>query len=182
MHTTDSVSVRYAQALFETANAAGRLDPVLAQLEELAQCLQQHPRLRELLLNPDVETGQKLGVCAAALSGGWQEDVQAFVRVVLSFGRAALLLEMAEALRRLVDEERRIARVVVRSARPLPEPLRAQLVAALERSEGRRVTLMEETAPELIGGVQVMIGNRMMDGSLKGRLADLRQRLTSVRV
>lgn len=182
MSATDSISVRYAQALFETAKAGGRLDAALEQLEELAQRLRRHPALRELLLSPDVETDQKLDVCAAALSGRWQDDVQAFVRLVLSFGRATLLVDIVEAFRGLVDEDRRVARAVVRSAHPLPEPLRARLVAALERSEGRRITLVEEPGPELIGGAQVMIGNRIVEGSLKGRLAELRQRLKSIRV
>ena len=178
----DSVSVRYAQALFDVAKPAGRLDAVASQLEELAGHVRQEARLRELLLNPDVELDDKLSVCAVVLGGTWQEDVRLFVRMAVAFGRAELLLDMAEAFRRLVDEDRQIARVTVRTARPLAPALRTRLVAAVERSEGRSVELVEEAAPELIGGLQVMVGHRMVDGSLKGRLAELRQRLKSVKV
>ena len=179
---TDPVSARYAQALFELVKPAGQMDQALEQLEELARQLRQHAPLRRLLLNPDVEPASLLAVCATAIGGEWQNDVRAFVQVVLSFGRVALLVDMAEAFRRVVDKDRKIARVTVRSARPLTAALRAGLVAALERSEQRSVELVEETASELIGGAQVMVDHRMMDGSLKTRLAELRQRLKSVRV
>ena len=180
--TIDAVSVRYAQALFDVAKAAGRLDAALEQLESLAGQLQRHEPLRRLLLNPDMELDDKLALCGTAVGGAWQEDAQAFVRAVLSFGRAALLADMAVAFRALVDEDRKVARVTVRSAHPLTDSLRASLTAALERSERRTITLVEETAPELIGELQVTVGHRMMDGSLKGRLAELRQRLKRVKV
>ena len=179
--TTDPVAARYAEAFFESVPSAQRLE-VAEQLHALGEVVRQHGELRRFLENPDVEAPDKVRVLGAALAGAWVEDVRAFVHMSVSMGRAESLVGIAEAFQHLVDEEQGLARVTVRSAKPLPSALKARLVQAVERREQRRVELVEETQPELIGGVQVLVGNRLMDGSLTARLRELRHRLKRVRV
>jgi len=97
-------------------------------------------------------------------------------------GRAAHLVDIAQAFAELVDEARGIIRARVSSARPLEAPLKSRLKQILEHREHKQVELVEETAPELLGGIQVVLGSRMLDGSVRTQLARLRQRLKTVRV
>ena len=179
---TDPVADRYASALFELAKREGRIDEAARELEDLARLIQDHEDLRQFLLNPGVEVPDKLGVLDRLFKGDWSQDVRNFVQVALSMGRAAYLVEMSEAFREYVDAEHKRLRVTVRTAHPLPEALKARLKQRLERSERRTIELTEELAPELIGGIQVLLDHRVLDGSLKTKLSELRHRLKSVRV
>ena len=178
----DPVAARYASTLFEVVQNEGRLDSTSRELEELAELIRQHEDLRQLLLNPDVEVVDKLQVLDRLLQGAWSQALRAFVQVALSMGRAAYLVDIAEAFDELVDEERGRARVIVRVVHPLSHSLKTQLKQTLEQLEQRQIELTEELAPELIGGIQVLVGHRMIDGSLRTQLDQLRQRLKSVRV
>ena len=175
------VAVRYAEALFEFAKRRERLDETSAQLETLGKLTGRFGELRQFLVNPGVEAPDKVALLGRLL-GGWQEDMRAFVELILSFGRIEQLLEMVEAFRRLMDEARGVVRVTVRSARPLDAELRGALVKTIERRERRRADLTEETDPQLLGGLQVLLEGRMLDGSLRSRLETLRQHLKRVKV
>ncbi|MBI2495590.1 MAG: ATP synthase F1 subunit delta [Candidatus Omnitrophica bacterium] len=179
---SDPIASRYAQALFEAAKAEGQLDDTLAQATLLVRLLHEEPDLCQFLLNPDVEPADKVGVLDRALKGSWSGLVSAFVHMVVSLGRAEFLQEIVEALQALVDEEHGRLRVIVRSARPLPEAVLGRLRTALERRERKAIELRPEIAPELLGGLQVRLDHRVIDGSIQRQLDELRERLTTVRV
>jgi len=178
----DPVATRYAQAVFESAKAEGGLDEVLEQLTLLGSLISQHPDLRQLVGNPDVDPDEKVGVLDRIVQGSWSGLVRAFVRMVVSMGRAELLPDVAQAFQAMVDAERGRLKVVVRSAYPIPEATLKRLRARLEQRERKHVELRAEVAPELIGGMQVILGHRVVDGSVQRQLVDLRERLAAVRV
>ena len=180
--TLDAVAARYAEALFESARAKRTLDETLEQLTLLRQLLESHPDLKEFLYNPDVEPETKLSVLAKARVGGWSDLVQAFLQMVLALGRAESLPGMAEAFRDLVDRAQGRLRVVVRSAHPLSEELLTRLRKRLEAGEGKVVQLDAVVDPELLGGLQVQLDHRLIDGSVRRSLEELRERLTHARM
>lgn len=178
----DSVALRYAQSVFELASARSSLDEAARGLGALQALLDGHEELRALLINPGVDIADKLQVLRRVLGEAWSADLEAFLRMVLAMGRAAHLRDIVQAFEELVDAARGIVRVRLRSVHPLPDRLKTRLQQALERREGRRVELVEETDPALIGGLQVVLDHRMFDGSLRTQLERLRRRLKSVRV
>ena len=180
--TSNPVADRYASVLFELVNSQGRVAETLADLTRLQELVTHHADLRHFLLNPDVEVQDKLRVLERLGAAEWSSDVRAFVQVVLAFGRAEALGDIVEGFRDLVDVEQRRVRVVVRSARPLSAALKTAITSRVEQLEHRQVALTEETDPELIGGLQLVLDRRMFDGSLKTRVSELRQRLKRVRV
>ncbi len=178
----DAVSARYAEALFDVARQEGKLDAVVEQLQAIAGLIRDHDDLRKLLLNPGVESTDKIRVLDRLLGSSWSADVRAFVQVVIDMDRASYLVEMSGALGDLADVERRVLRVTVRTAYPLAVPLRQRLTQWLEQQERASVVLTEEVDALLIGGIQVVMGHRVFDGSLRTQLSALRQRLKRVRV
>ncbi|MBI3088283.1 MAG: ATP synthase F1 subunit delta [Candidatus Omnitrophica bacterium] len=182
MINQDPVSARYAEALFGLIKPSGRLAEAAQELARVGALIRAHADLPQFLCNPGVEAEDKLGVLERLLGGGWSGDVRAFVRLVLSMGRPEYLVEMADAFQALVDEDAGLLRVTVRSAHPLSAAARERLTRQLERLERRRIEMAEATDPELIGGIQVELDHRVLDGSVKTKLAELRQRLKSVRV
>ena len=178
----DPIAARYAQAVFETAKPEGQIDAALEQLTLVGRLIDGHPDLRQLLFNPDVEPDDKVGVLDRSLKGKWPDTVRAFVRMVVSLGRAEYLPQIAEAFQAMVDEEQGRLRVVVRSARPLPEGALERLRTRLAEREHKSIELQTELAPELLGGVQIRLDYRVIDGSVQHQLVDLRERLRSIKV
>jgi len=178
----DPVASRYAQALFETAKAQGQVDPTHEQLTLLTRLMSQESDLHAFLINPDVEPEQKLEVLDRALQGSWSELVRSFLLLVLSFGRGESLPAIIEAFEAAVDEDAGRLRVVVRSAGDLPKALLERIKKDVERRERKTVELATEVDPSLIGGMQVRLDHRVIDGSVRRHLDDLRQQLKTVRV
>ncbi len=178
----DPVASRYAQAAFETATEQREVDETLRELTQIGALISGSAGLRQLLRNPDVDPPDKVGVLERSLQRSWSGLVRAFVEMTVAMGRAELLPEIVEAFQAAVDEARGRLRAVVRSAHPLPEAALARLRTCLEHRERKQIELETEVAPELIGGLQVILGHRVFDGSVKRQLTDLRERLKAVRV
>ncbi len=178
----DAVAARYAESLFGVAKAQGHLDETLEQMTFLRWLLEDHQPLRELLFNPDVDPDDKMGVLGRVLTGRWSDLVQAFVRMVMAMDRVDSLPGIAEAFQEAVDREQGRLRVLVRSARALPEAVLARLREGLERRERKTIQLETAIDPQLLGGLQVQLDDRLIDGSVRRALDELRERLTSARV
>ena len=178
----DPIAARYAQALFESAKAEGELASALAQLSLIGTLIREQPMLRQFFLNPDVDPDEKVGVLERSLKGAWSGLVRAFVHMAVSMGRAEYLPDIVEALQAMVDAEAGLLRVTVRSAHPLPEPFVERLRKRLEQQQATRVEVRTEIDDTLLGGVQVRLDHRVIDGSVRRQLDELRERLTAVRV
>ncbi|MBI2105079.1 MAG: ATP synthase F1 subunit delta [Candidatus Omnitrophica bacterium] len=178
----DPIPARYAQALFETAKAERAVERTLEQLTLVGRLFHDHPALRQFLRNPDVEPADKVGVLDRALKGSWSPLVQAFLRMVLAMGRAEYLPQVVDAFQAAVDADQGRLRAVVRSARPLSAPQLARLRTALAHREHLEIELKTEVDPTLLGGVAIRLGHRVIDGTVRRQLADLRERLHAVRV
>lgn len=178
----DVIATRYAQALFDVAKTERQIDETLEHMTLVGRLIREEPALQALLWNPDVEPEDKAGVLDRTFKGSWSALVRAFLRMVASLGRAELLPDIVDAFTTRVDEAQGRLRVLVRSAHPLPDGVLERLRSQLERQERKTIELRAELAPELLGGIQVHLDHRVIDGSVRRQLQDLRQRLTSIRV
>ena len=178
----DPIASRYAHAAFESAKTTRQVDELLEQLTHIAGLCREHENLRRLLYNPDVDPPEKVAILQRLMKGSWSDLLRAFLLMVVEAGRAEFLPQIAEAFLAEVDADRGRLRVVVRSARPLPEETMARLRALLEHRERKQILVETQTAPELIAGVQLMMGHRVVDGSVRRQLVNLRERLSTVRV
>lgn len=178
----DPVASRYAQAAFDTAKAEGAVDAVLEELTFLGKIFQDQPEFRQFLWNPDVDPDQKLVLLDRLYGGAWSSLVKGLVQMAIGFGRAEYLPDIIRAFRTAVDRDRGQLRVTVRCVHPLSEEVLKRLRTDLERREQKIVELRTETVPELIGGIQILLDHRVIDGSVKGQIAELKRQLRSVRV
>lgn len=184
----DPIAARYARAVFESAKAAGKADEMLEQLSAIASLCRQHPELAKLINNPDVDPPDKVRILQHLLQGSAKAEtpqpdlLSAFLLMVVERGRAEFLPEIADSFQAEIDADCGRLRVMVRSARPLPQEMLAKLKALLEKREKKQLLVETQEAPELIAGVQIILGHRVIDGSILRQLVDLRQRLETVRV
>jgi len=102
------------------------------------------------------------------------------VRLLARRNRLGSLPEIARRLAVLADEKGGVVRAQVTSAGPLPESFYERLIKELESATSRRVAIDRLQDPSLIAGVVTRIGDNTIDGSVKGRLAEIERQLNAV--
>jgi F-type H+-transporting ATPase subunit delta len=174
-----AVAERYARAIFELGVEANRLEELTAELQRFAEAYAHSPELRAVLDNPLVDLESRAAVLdeiAARLQ--LSELAQNAIRLLSSRQRLVAIGDIVRRLGTLSDEQAGILRATVTSAVPLSELYYGQLLAEIERATGRKVVIERREDPTLIAGVVTRIGDNTIDGSVKGRLAELQRRLS----
>ena len=169
---------RYAEAALEIARRDGTLDPWLAELR-LAVELVGAEEAAAVVDNPAIAWDRRRAIITDLLGSRVAIPTRNLVLLLAKRGRLAILPLVAAEFKRLVDREHGVVVANVTSAQPL-EP--AELAAIAERvaaMAGARVEVVPAIDPELIGGLTVRIGDRLIDASVRGRLARLRASLVA---
>lgn len=172
---------RYARALFDTARRAGTVDQLEEDLRAVDQVLHAVPRLRRALGAPTISGARKKELLAHAFGGRVSPLASRFLDLVIDRGREDVLLTTYPVFHRLANEWRNILPVEVTAAVPLTDEEREALGAAIARRTGKTVHLTVTIDPELMGGVVLRMGDTIIDGSVRNKLRQLRNRLTAGR-
>ena len=163
--------------LFEVARAEGQLDAVEDDLFRFARALEGSDELRSVLTDEAVPASRRLGVVTDLLGNRASRLSAALVSAVVAAGRARELPAIAEGLVKRAAESRQRVAAEVRSAVPLDEDQRRRLAEALSAATGRAVEVKVVIDPEVLGGVVAQVGDTVIDGSVRARLDELRERI-----
>lgn len=166
----------YAEALFKAAQADA---PATALwLDELA-AIAGNEQLLQFAGSPKVTSEQVFDVMVGVAKQTLSDQGRNFLRTVIDNGRVAVLPEMAQQFRHLMNAQRGSSDAVVYSAFDIDAAAQAELVGALEKRFARQLNLRVVLQPELIGGVRVVVGDEVLDTSVKARLEQMRVALTA---
>lgn len=169
------VANRYAAALFQVAKENDQVALIGEQMSVVKEVLQQTPELLFFLKLPKVDMSKKKELVKQAFSTASPFIVNTLL-LMMENHREDHLLEMAEEYIALANNERGIAEATVTSVRPLNEEEKFSLSAVLAEKVGKQTLKIENVVdPKLLGGLKVRIGNRIIDGSLRGKLDRLKQ-------
>lgn len=166
----------YAEALFKAA--AAQAADASEWLDELAAIAGQE-RLQAFAADPKVRAEQVFDVITGVMKASLPEIGRNFLRTVIDNDRVAALPEIARQFRELVNAQRGVADATVESAFPIEAAQLADLQGVLEKRFGRQLRLQVQLRPELIGGVRVVVGDEVLDTSVKARLEQMRVALTA---
>jgi F-type H+-transporting ATPase subunit delta len=173
-----AVAERYARALFELGVEAGQLAQVTGEVRRVADLYRESPDLKYVLGNPVIPDDKRealIGDLSSRL--GLSAAVQSALRLMAARHRLPALPDMSRELERLADEQAGVVRVTVTSAQPLSDAYCRELGIELEQVTRRKVVLERRQDPALLGGVITRIGDRIIDGSVRGRLDALARQL-----
>ena len=159
----------YAEAIFALADAGGALGRWSQALAVMAG-VAAHPELRAAIANPNLSASQVYGLFASAC-GDLAAEAQNLVRVLIENGRLALLPEIRGSYEELKNEREGVVEAVITTAQPLDAGQLAALVAELERRFGRKIRPQVLVDANLIGGARMQVGDEVIDGSVRGKLA-----------
>ena len=172
---------RYATALFGVAVRQNELETVERDLNAVVDLWEQNPQISAAMGRPQVPTDVKRRILQQVLGDQVQPLLLRFVLLLLDKIRIDLLPDVRDEFQRLADEHRNIVRAQVTTAVPLSPELAQALRIKLGSREGKIVGLIPVVDPSIMGGVILRVGDRIMDGSVRGRLETLRRQLSGRR-
>ena len=166
----------YAEALFKASTSD--LNGASVWLDELA-AVASNGQLQQFAGNPSVTATQTFDVMAGVVKATLPEAAKNFLRAVIDNGRISVLPEIASQFRALKNAKSGSSDATVYSAFALEGAALADLAATLEKRFGRKLNLKVEIEPALIGGVRVVVGDEVLDTSVKARLEQMKVALIS---
>ena len=181
--TSSAVVNRYASALVDVVvSASAGIDAVVAvrQLKAFNAAIKESPDFRIVLASPAVSIARKrLVIRRVAEALGLERIILNFLLVLTDHRRAGALSEVIEAFDLLLDERMGLLRAEVVSAYELTPRERDLLTTELAKLANSQVRMRFAVDPELIGGATARLGSKVYDGSVRGQLAKMRERLAA---
>jgi F-type H+-transporting ATPase subunit delta len=166
----------YAKAVFELARDEGRLAEWSALLAGLAAAVRDR-QVAAAIGHPAIGRGQLAEVLIQAMGGKATDHAKNLLRLLSEYGRLKLAPAIAEQFEALRAEHERRVDVQIVSAAPVDAAQQKALMDAVTKKLKREVKVEWKTDPSLIAGAQIRAGDTVIDGSISGELARLRQAL-----
>ncbi|MCX5669561.1 MAG: ATP synthase F1 subunit delta [Candidatus Omnitrophica bacterium] len=172
---------RYAEAFLSFARANCGIDKALEDLVIVKNIIRDNSGFKQLLDNPEISYTEKCAIIDLVIKDGFSDELRNFLKLLLEKKRFNIFLDVAEYLRAKYGHHGQVD-VLLRTAFPLELDLIQRIESALEKKFKQSLRFYIDLDGDLLGGVQVVIGNTIIDGSVKKRLEELRDKLTIVRM
>jgi F-type H+-transporting ATPase subunit delta len=166
---------RYAQAIFQIAQAKNNLDEWKKELRKLAD-LMKDGEIVDLIDHPKVPFNLKADLIKQKLNTS-NELVLNLCNLLILKGRIKNAEQIADEFDNLLDEQRGVKHAVVTTAVPLDDTDKQKITGQLEKITGRKVTVKLKVNPSILGGMVARIEDTLIDGSIRNRLDLLRKDL-----
>jgi F-type H+-transporting ATPase subunit delta len=176
MAEPSTIARPYAEAVFRLADAQGKLaewSGVLANIAAVAA----DERIRAAVGDPNLSAAKIAGLFISVLSGKLSGDAENLVRVLAENGRLDVLAEIRTQYEALRNEREGVVEAEIHTAFDLDSAQLADLVARLEKNTGRKVRASVHIDKNLIAGVKVVLGDKVIDGSARAQLGALENAL-----
>lgn len=172
------VGALYAKALLGAAG--GKTDEIVLQLEAVVQeCLNRFPALEQALGSPNIVQEEKEAMLDRIFGGKLDKLLLNFIKVLCRRGRAESLRAVQVTASMLREEQLGRLHVQVTSALALDDAQRSAIRTQLKSAFGKDAMLEESIDPTLLGGIVLRIGDKVYDGSVLGKMQQLRQSVLS---
>jgi F-type H+-transporting ATPase subunit delta len=172
MAEPSTVARPYAEAAFRLADEAGALGSWSEMLAALA-LVAADERVRLAVADPNLSEAQAAGVFIGILAGKLTGEAENFVRVLAANGRLELLPEIRAQFEALKNEREGVLEAELHSAFELSKAQVADLEQRLERKTGRKIRTRLHIDKDLIAGVRIVLGDKVIDGSARAQLGAL---------
>ena len=163
----------YARALFEVARAEGNLDEVEDELFRFARDLEGSDQLRSVLTDDMIPVDKRQAIVEDLLGAKATATTTQLVSMVVGSGRGRDLPAIIDRLVQRASSAKNLEVAEVRSAIALSDDQKQRLITALEAATGKKVELKVIVDPTVLGGLVAQVGDTVIDGSVRSRLAQL---------
>ncbi|MEJ2882743.1 ATP synthase F1 subunit delta [Pedobacter sp. GR22-6] len=167
---------RYAKSLIDLSTEQNALEQIKGDMVLLAQVIDEHSELEAILKNPIVPLDKKAGILSDVFGSRVHEVTKAFLKLIVSKGRSAIIFGAAKAFIAQYNAIKGIVTAEVTSATELTEANRAEITAIVKKEIGaNEVLIREKVNTNLIGGFILKVGDRQFDASISSGLNKLKK-------
>ena len=170
----------YGKSLYDLAKAERNTKEILEEMEVLRSIFQENPDYIRLLLEPSIPKKERLSLLDQAFSGELSLYLLNFLKLLLEKGMLRQYTECYKAYRKRYQEDEGISDAVVVSAVALTEEQKRTLLEKLEKLCQKKILLSEKIDPEVLGGLKVEVDGKTLDGTVSGRLKEIRKNVSEV--
>ncbi|MCX7921025.1 MAG: F0F1 ATP synthase subunit delta [Clostridia bacterium] len=172
------VERRYAEALVGISEKEGKIEEYQQEFQSIVDIFNNQQDFRLFLLNPEIKTEVKKGFVEKIFKNSIRPEMTSFLMLLLDKGRIKLLPTILDEFTRLADKKKNTLSMTIISAVELDESQISKIKEKYrEVYQARQVKADVEIDSSVIGGVKVKIGDKVIDGTVKGRLDSLRELL-----
>ena len=164
----------YAEALFDVAKEKGKLDAVRGELAQFADAVDGNRELQVFFFSPYFSSAEKVAGLKRAVSDADAELVN-FLELLIEKQRMSEIFRIRRQLDELWKQENRRIDVTVTSAVTLEPSVVEKVGEEIERQTGQKVELSSRVDAEILGGIVLQVGNKVLDASIRSRLEKLRK-------
>ena len=171
------VAKTYAQSLFEVGLELETLDSFKEQLGTLVNLLEENADFMELFKTPKISTDAKKKIIEEIFKDTFSSEFLNFLRILFDKGRATHIVEIKQHFDSMLKKHMNIEVAEVISAVKLSDDEKEKLKEKLEKLTGKTIELKTSVTPEIIGGLFIKIGDKVIDSSIKSKLENIKENL-----
>ncbi|MCR8645092.1 F0F1 ATP synthase subunit delta [Paenibacillus sp. N1-5-1-14] len=173
------VAKRYARALFEVAKDKGIIAQVQDELAAVVESFQQNKEFMQILSQPNIDVTKKTALLATVFEGKVSDVLLHTLQLLVTRGREGILNSMLVDYVKIANDALGRADATVYTPFAITAAQEQEIAAQFSKITGKTVHVQSVIKPDLLGGIQVRIGDRLYDGSLSGKLDRLQKSLKS---
>ena len=168
------ISKEYGTALFMLACEENEQERYAKALESIENAFLENPQYQELLASPSVSLNERLCVIDTVFADSIPEHILSYLKLLCEKGRIPYFIESVQAYKELFDASKHISNAKITSAVELTENEKQKIIAKLESMEKGKVQAEYFVDADLLGGFIVEIDGKILDGSLRRRLHEIK--------
>ena len=177
------VSKTYGDALFEVALEENRLDAFLEEVKAVKSALEENEELFKLMSHPKIVKEEKVKVVTDIFSGKVSEELVGLLRMIVDKGHFSEVISVLDYFIEQVKEYKNIGTAYVSSAMELSNAQKKAVEKRLlDTTKYVEFEMHYNVDANLIGGMVIRIGDRVVDGSIKNKLFDLTRELSKIQL
>ncbi|MBR6483746.1 MAG: ATP synthase F1 subunit delta [Clostridiales bacterium] len=170
----------YGKSLYDLAKAEGLDQAILNEMESVRNIFNDNPDYIRLLSEPSIPRNERLKLLDEAFGDSMDTYLLNFIKILTEKGFLREFGSCFKTYRSLYNDDRGICDAVAMTPGDLSDDERTSLIARLEKITGKKVLLTEKKDPALLGGIKVLVEGKLYDGSVRGRLDELRRRVDDI--
>lgn len=179
----DNVAARrYAQGFLDSCRANIGAKEAFEELERLKLIIGESPELEEFFKNPEIEFSDKEAFIERVFKKGFSSEALNFLEFIIKKGRINQIAQIAGYAKVIYQREIGVEKALLKTAFLTDEKKLGQVKEKLEQRLQKKMELEVSIAPNLIGGIQAIVGNVVIDASVKKKILDLKENLLKIKV
>jgi len=170
----------YSEALFDVAIEENKVDQLFEELKQVTDLFKEFPEFFELFKTPKISIEDKKKTVEEVFGGKISSEMMNFLKTVLDKRRSSAIFSIKNEFDEKVFTHKGIEKATVESAVALDDAQLKELEEKLSAMTGKVIQLKNQINPEVVGGLLLRVGDKVVDGSIRKRLNDMKDDLAQI--